>query len=232
MQVGIIAEGWSDVAVIRNILKGWLGIDKSETRPLLPENQTDETSRHEMRRDHFSNWTLVKQSCLNGEHHTKFLEIQEEEHFVIVHLDTDMRKEIGFDVHLPESVEDQAGMQELIGNVEGRLREWLRPEFAEKTVLAIAVQETEAWVLTVYSDHPETGHFPAAKEQLQKEIKSTNLLSKKEKQEILRAQDRHVEYSLLSYGLRKRKYLEKATKQNLSLAHFCNQLEAFRPTED
>ncbi len=231
MQVGIIAEGWSDVAVIRNILKGWLGVDKSDTQPLLPGNQVDETSRHTMEKNEFSNWTLVKQACISGEHHSKFLEFQEEGDFVVVHLDTDMRKEIGFDVPLPVQVNEVTTMDELISNVEGKLRGWLKPEFASKTVFAIAVEETEAWILTLFSTENETGLQPSAKEHLFRTFQKSTTKSKTEKQEILRATDPHIQYTLLSYDLRKRKELVRATKRNRSLALFCEGLSAFAEEE-
>ncbi len=227
MQVGIIAEGWSDVAVIRNILKGLLGIDKFDTISLLPNNQVDETFPHMMGKDQFSNWTLVRQSCMSGEHHSKFIEAQKEEHFLIVHLDTDMRKEIGFDVHLPETVTNHSDIDELVGNVVGKLREWLKPEFASKTVFAIAVEETEAWILALYSDAGETGFQASVKEHLQKVLNKTTYLSRKEKQAIFSTKDRHIAYTLMSYGLRKKKNLDKCMTRNRSLAHFCNSLTQF-----
>ena len=46
MRVGIIAEGRADLAVILNILKGRLGVDRSQVQPLRPEYDQDETDLH------------------------------------------------------------------------------------------------------------------------------------------------------------------------------------------
>ena len=46
MRVGIIAEGWSDVALLQNVLKGVFGLSASDTSPLRPELHTDETDRN------------------------------------------------------------------------------------------------------------------------------------------------------------------------------------------
>lgn len=215
------------MAVIRNILKGWLGIDKSDTRSLLPENQVDETALHAMEKGHFSNWTLVKEACISGEHHSKFFQIQADEHLVIVHLDTDTRKEIGYEVHLPDEVSNTEHLDQLIENVSGKLREWLSPEHASKTVFAIAVEETEAWVFTLYSESHETGFHPSVKESLWKAIHATNQITKTEKKDILRSNDRHHQYALMSYRFRKKKILADSMKRNSSLAAFCEALTPY-----
>jgi hypothetical protein len=51
MRAGIIGEGPSDLAVIKNILKGWLGLSSSDIEPLLPNDQYDETALHTMRKE-------------------------------------------------------------------------------------------------------------------------------------------------------------------------------------
>lgn len=43
MYIGIIAEGKGDLAVITNILKGKLSVDKSDVEYLQPELDFDET---------------------------------------------------------------------------------------------------------------------------------------------------------------------------------------------
>jgi hypothetical protein len=43
MKVGIVAEGPADVAVIRNILKGKLGVEGTDARAIRPKLAEDKT---------------------------------------------------------------------------------------------------------------------------------------------------------------------------------------------
>ena len=228
MRAGIIGEGPSDLAVIKNILKGALGMSSSEIEPLLPNDQYDETALHTMRQAQHSNWTLVKQACIEGQLHEDFYAQSEENQFVIVHIDTDMRKEIGFEVHLPNAIADEGTYLELLGNVQDRLGEWLGHN-AGRTTYAIAVEETDAWILTLYSDAQETGLLVNPKAKLDRYLNDT--LSKKERNAMFGSKEKAVEYDEKSKPFRKAKTLKDCMKRNRSLAHFCNQLERFRPIE-
>lgn len=64
MRIGVIAEGFADIAVIKAIVKKLLGLDGAALRVLRPEEAFDETDLQAM---NFSNWSLVFESCKNEE---------------------------------------------------------------------------------------------------------------------------------------------------------------------
>jgi hypothetical protein len=70
MRVGVIADGFADVNVIKAILKKIAGIDGSEVRLLRPQEQLDETDLNEL---NFSSWQLVFESCKDEEKLSAFL---------------------------------------------------------------------------------------------------------------------------------------------------------------
>ena len=76
MKVGIIAEGFADIAIIRAILKKLKGIDGSDILNVRPEDQTDET---ELNEKNFSNWTLVLKECANSGSLSDFFDMFEED---------------------------------------------------------------------------------------------------------------------------------------------------------
>ena len=94
MKIGVICEGHTDRAVIRNILKGLKGIDSSQIVALRPDNSLDETDLSLMTADNFSNWSLVKAECENQDKIDRFLSIEGHD-FVIIHIDADCSDEYG-----------------------------------------------------------------------------------------------------------------------------------------
>ena len=100
MFIGIIAEGKSDLAVITNILKGKLGADGSEVQYLQPELDYDETDLHKMSVEQFSNWALVRETCIQKRKLSDFFSI-DEERFIIIQIDTAEAGEIHYDVERP-----------------------------------------------------------------------------------------------------------------------------------
>lgn len=66
MKVGIIAEGKADQAVIANILKALIDIDRSDLHFIQPEHYLDETDLQNSKNT-FSNWELVFKECSEKE---------------------------------------------------------------------------------------------------------------------------------------------------------------------
>ncbi len=227
MRVGVIAEGRSDAAVITNILKGKLNISKSDIQYLVPEFEYDETSLYQMRQEQFSNWTVVKQNCLNSEKISNFIDIFESERFVVIHIDADTRKEVGYDVNEPITVNNIEDIEDLHRNISKKFKEWLNNNLIDRISLAIAIQEIDSWILTVFSNK-ETGLFINAKERLIRIINDPNRFSKKEKQKIFSLNDdKYEQYNLLSQEFRKPKMLNQFIDNNASLKLFYNDLERF-----
>ena len=93
MRVAIFAEGRSDQAVIQNILKGSLGIDRDDILLIFPENFYDETDLHSTDINKFSNWTIVKNECETRERISTFFDIELSDAFAIIQIDTAERFE-------------------------------------------------------------------------------------------------------------------------------------------
>src|SRR6185312_14287635 len=150
MKIGIVAEGPADVAVISNILRGKLGIEGKDILPIRPDLSADETDLHERREETFSNWELVKRECVERARIEAFLVPFEDERLVVVHIDTAEAGLRGYDVEKPRDRDgDYAGA--LRRRVVEAIDRWLDGRFAGRVRHAVAVEETDAWVLTLYS---------------------------------------------------------------------------------
>ena len=222
MFIGIIAEGKSDLAVITNILRGKSGIDGSEVQYLQPELDYDETDLHKMSADQFSNWALVRETCIQKRKLSDFFSI-DEERFIIIQIDTAEAGEIHYDVERPAKHNNLNYSQELRNNVINKINEWLENQFSEQVFYAIAIEEIEAWVLTIYTDKQvDTCRFTNPKEELYRTL--NRKFSKKQKK-ILSLKDELIKSDKLSRGFRKSKILNKCIALNESLNLFCESLE-------
>jgi hypothetical protein len=93
MQVGVIAEGWSDQAVIANIVKGKFGIDHALITFIQPEFYYDETDLQsggyqQMARNEFGGCVLVKNHCTEKRSTEEFISDFEEERPIVIQIDT------------------------------------------------------------------------------------------------------------------------------------------------
>lgn len=228
MRVGIIAEGPSDVAVLRNILKGAIGLDSEFTTPLRPELHRDETDLHAEGR--FSNWELVKAECVAGVKIDEFLAspIDDGPRWVLIHIDAAEAAEYGVPRSADRGGEDITALCEAIAT---RLREWLAHRAAGPIELAIAVEETDAWVLPLYRAEP-TDRLPNVKERLRREL--GRVLNDKERKRILAyvETDKYRFGAEVSSPLRKRKDLARCERLNASLERLVAALRARAPQLD
>jgi hypothetical protein len=223
MRVGIISEGRSDAAVLTNILKGQLNIDRSNISYLGPELEYDETTLHQMRLEQYSNWTIVKQNCENRDKISDFFDFFDDDRFLIVHIDSDMRNEIGFEVREPSEIKTIDDICLLRQNVIKKLEEWLNHQYMGKIIFAIAIQEIDSWILAIHSNK-ETGFSPNAKERLNRFFNGPSL-SKKERQKIYALETNKLEqYELLSSDFRKKNKLNSIATNNISLKLFIDDL--------
>jgi len=223
MRVGIISEGRSDAAVLTNILKGQLNIDRSNISYLVPELEYDETTLHQMRLEQYSNWTIVKQNCENRDKISDYFDFFDDDRFLIVHIDSDMRNEIGFEVREPSEIKTIDDICSLRQNVIQKLEEWLNHKCIGKTVFAVAIQEIDAWILAIHSNK-ETGFLPNTKERLKRVLNDPSF-PKREKQKIFALEDdKFKQYELLSSDFRKKNKLNSIATNNISLKLFIDDL--------
>src|SRR5262249_54304232 len=143
------AEGVTDQAVVENILHGFFGGDDdlvvNHVQP--PRDATPKGVPAP------GGWTLVFRSLKAGDH-KKALQLND---FVVVHIDTDVSEDPGFDVS--HRAEDGRALrpEELIEQVKARLVAAMDAEFyarhAARFVFAIAVDAIECWLLPLlYED--------------------------------------------------------------------------------
>jgi len=221
MKIGIIAEGPGDVAVLANILRGKLGIDGKDILPIRPELSADETDLHERREETFSNWALVKRECVERAKIEAFLTPFEGERLVVIHVDTAEAGLAGYDVERPRPG-DGAYADELRRRVVEAINRWLDGHFIAEVRHAVAVEETDAWVLTLFSNKDTASH-PDPKKALHRALNKPNVLSDKERRRIFQLRA-FAFYDELSRPFRKARELERCAGRNRSLQLFVDSL--------
>lgn len=226
MRVGVVSEGRADFAVVRNLLKAALDLDAADVQSIRPDLQTDETSRHAPGARTFSNWALVREECEQWAAIEAYLdESLDEPRLVVVHVDTAECHLPGFDVARPDrTAEGYVGACH--GAVLAALRGWTQGRRDAQLVGAVAVEETDAWLLAHYAPErgEDTGALPNPKERLQRAIERTNALSDRERESLQRERNTLTRYHRLSEPLRKPKALRAALAHNASLARFVEHL--------
>ena len=163
MKVGIVAEGPADIAVIRNILKGKLGVEVKDTQTLRPRLNEDTTDLAERRAapfrpqapEEYSNWSLVLEECrARGKIEDFLLNPIAGERLVVIHIDTAEAHLPGYDIDRPDRKVHDYG-DRLRALVAAKLDALLGPELIAGIRYAIAIEETEAWVLTIHEDQDD-----------------------------------------------------------------------------
>lgn len=231
--VGIFAEGRGDLAVITNILKGSLNIDRADIRYELPKYDRDQTDLSVMPEEQYSSWTVVKKVCQEREKIDRFFDNPiEQGAFIVVHLDTAERHREDYNVTGPtknSGLELKQYCNLLRMSVINKVDEWLENSYPNKIAYAIAIEETDAWVLTIYDKgNKDTSTHQNPKELLNKELNRALT----DKQKTLLRTKTFEKYNQLSSDFRKKRKLAVYMEKNESLKLFCGSLEAFGSSVD
>lgn len=220
MRVGVIAEGFADVNVIKAILRKIAGVDGSEVRLLRPQEQMDETDLNEL---NFSNWQLVFNSCQDEDKLSAFFEEIEGDAILIVHIDTAERGMIGYDISEPQrtGATDFAVYSEQVRvQVIQKLRMLLPTKYHQFVAYAIAVEETDAWLIPLF----ETGVKDSASHVKAKETLSKLVgRDKKRQKDYTDTSKKSLNYRGLGKLLAKN--LSVCRARNKSLDLFCLEIE-------
>jgi len=227
--IGIISEGPSDHAVIGNVLKGTLKIDlNTQVQYLSPELYADETelNKGELNILSFGGWTSVKRQCIEKEVINRFFEeysLVSDNLALVIQIDTAERNLINYEVIDPQKTKNQNYSENLRKNIIIKINEWLNHPY-ENLFYAIAIEETEAWLLALYEKKKnDTSEYNKPKEECLEKVLPRVLKSKEKK--VLSYKDEFIKYGNLSRKLRKPKELTKARTKNKSLDLFCLSLE-------
>jgi hypothetical protein len=223
MRIGIIAEGPGDLAVITNILKGWLDLDREHIQFLRPEYNQDETDLHAQPEARFSNWEIVKSECLSYSRIAEFLNSPlDEERLVVIQIDAAECELSNYGVSRPKTLPGAEHAEELRASIAAKLGEWLGGRGDGCLRYAIAVEETDAWLLTLFWPR-ETSTPRDPKKSLKQELRRPNRLSARDLKRFFQQAEFH-QYNELSKPLRKRKGLQDCMKRNKSLQLFLESL--------
>lgn len=238
MRVGIIAEGRTDFAVVANILQGKLGVARHKLTPLRPRfalDETDRAGRGVPDADSFSNYETVLAEC--SAPHEKLLDFLDTQilgpRFVVVHIDTDRCDAPGFGVARPEKKPKAAGESysaTLRERVAARLDALLGPELRRQVCLAVAVEETEAWILTLWdaADLRDTGLRGNPKKYLMEKVVG-DAMGKQPPRPRAKGETEHDYFDFLSAGFRDAAVLVACGGRSQSLAAFLGELNERLP---
>lgn len=220
MRIGVIAEGHADIAVIKAILKTLINIDGSDIYPIRPKEQYDETDLNEL---NFSNWNLVLKSCNDNNLLQSFFDIIAEEAVLIIQIDTAERGEKGYDIPTPlrSKNTDWKQYSEIVRTaVKNKIASILPTKYHEKVIYAIAIEETDAWLIPLFDNSviEDTAQYANPKERLHKII---GKIDKKKK--YINTHKKDLDYIIIGKDFRKG--LEKCRKSNKSLDTFCSEVE-------
>lgn len=220
MRIGVIAEGFADVTIIKAILKKIAGIDGSEVRMIRPQEQLDETDLNEL---NFSSWQLVFDSCKDENILSAFFDEIESEALLIVHVDTAERGLKGYDISDPQrsgAVDFAAYSEQVRIQVAQKLEELLPSRFCQHIAYAIAVEETDAWLIPLFENSStDSASHVRAKETLSKLIGK----DKKRQKEYVDTSKKSLDYKRLGKLLVKN--LSKCRERSKSLDLFCMDVE-------
>lgn len=245
MKVGVVAEGPSDVAVLLNVLHGKLGVERRDIVPIRPELTTDETDLSAKRKaggykapskKSFSNWQIVLEECQSRTSLTDFVDSPiDEPRLLVVQIDSAEAHLPGFDVDRPDQGSKDY-VEEMRARVVAKLSSLLGEDLAAQTRFAVAVEEIDAWVLTLYttSEDPDTGLVKNPKRKLEFLLSSPKAAREKPRspspRKASRDQDRPTKrtqfdlYDELSAPLREADTLATSAARNKSLRLFVDSL--------
>ncbi|WP_040497121.1 hypothetical protein [Fulvivirga imtechensis] len=211
MKIGIICEGHTDRAVIANILKGLKGIDSSQIVPLRPDNSKDETDLSTNPIDSFGGWHAVKEECENRQKISRFLSIEGQD-IIIVQIDSAESD----DYEVSKPVKDNNYSTVLRQKIIEKIRAWLNNEFQDDLIYAVAIEEIEAWVLTIY-DTKNSANSADPKAKLNRVLAGRRIKYNHDWEGFLSISDQFSKRKNFTKG--------KYPNYNQSLADFCQDVE-------
>lgn len=220
MRVGLVTEGRGDLAVLVNILKGKLGLDREDVQFIRPEYDMDETDVHDQAEALRGGWGRVKRECVERGRIREFVDNAiDDEILVVIQIDTAEAHEKGYDVERPRR-DDPDYAAVLRQRVVERINAWLDGEGVERVRYAVAVEETEAWVLTIFSAK-DTAMYGDPKKKL-KEVVNKDKSDKERKQHFQLKE--YAQADALTRPFRKLRDLEQFAERNRSLRLFVDSL--------
>ncbi|EIJ43631.1 hypothetical protein BegalDRAFT_2796 [Beggiatoa alba B18LD] len=210
LKVGIIAEGTTDQAVLINILKGALNVQREDIVLIRPELKFDKTDFANLRQ--LGGWESVKRDCEDGEAIRIFFESElvDEQRILIIQVDTAELQ------HTHDKTNTITYCQTLRDEVINTIKTWLSFS-CERFYYAVCIEEMDAWILPLY--------------QARDSVKSAK--PKEKLCAVLKGKYREDDkcYKEISNDFRKLKNLQACYPHNESLHLFIESLQALPANE-
>lgn len=212
----LVTEGPTDHAILNNILLGYF---KRQREPAVHREHPDPQSEAS-----FGGWTLLFKYLRDK----KFRQAFQLNRFLIIHVDTDVSEERGFDV--PHQNENGSlSVAKLVENVIERLRKEIGEQdlatYAGRFIFAIAVHQTECWVLPLWFSDAHARKTTGCVETLGHCLNLRERLKQKSLPWI-RAEEKNARsYDEASRDFRKTDILHGPGRRNPSLALFLDDLD-------
>jgi hypothetical protein len=163
---------------------------------------------------------LVRSECEDGRLIAEFLDSPiDEDRLVVIHIDADECHLPGYDVPRPPP-DHPDPVPELRAHIVAAIDRWLGAIAGDRIHHAVAVEETDAWVLAIHVG-PDTAHLANVKKRLERHINDT--VAERDRKPLFQKTFYH-RYAELSRPLRKRKTLTEAATRNASLRAFVDRL--------
>lgn len=238
IRIGVIAEGKGDIAVIETIVEAVCGLEIVSLPPSLRFDATrknDPEYIREYNEGTHGGKSRIKTYCEEGTEFKKFAAVNPDAHIIfILHLDTaEIEENPYWGIHRPLKPQAKDKLDEyaeqLCAAVIEKMKEWLNGHLDNyQFIFAIAVEEIDAWVLTLY-ENTNTVKYGDPKERLDRIPKK---LSKDEKNELSISEARKM--SVLSKNFKELKNIKKGEiylNRNISLRRFCESLLPYKKSE-
>ncbi len=152
MRIGIIAEGGADQMVLRNIFRSF-GIDGSDIIDIKPSLAKDENDENNPNERTIGTLQGVKKACLPYEGRRYYFERAlnfQSVDYIVIHLDTAEIDSQDFAFIKPTKQTNPNYSTELRQKVIDLIDGWLENTYKNQLFYAVAIEEIEAWCLTIF----------------------------------------------------------------------------------
>jgi hypothetical protein len=209
---GLITEGATDQAVLRNILLGYFNDPDLTIRELQPS--LDETDASQMTA--FGGWYNVFLYCKSDYLKGAF----EQNDFLIIQIDTDCSHQQHFDVPAVKGEAIEVFVERVKNRFKSVISTQLGADFSElyahRIIFAIAVDEIECWFLPLFYTDKTQSAINNCLYKLNQKLPVNNKINPQNKDKRL--------YQRISKDFMKAKVLQQAHSKNPSFKIFMDEL--------
>jgi hypothetical protein len=164
MNIALITEGVSEHRILRHTVERYLAeIDDISVNQIEPEINP------QGKQATYGGWLNVLNVCNTN----KFREILSFNDCIVVQIDTDVCEEVHFDVSRTENSvlkTDDVLHLEVINRILSSIPAEEQPEFKDKIIYAICINETECWLLPLYYSNNDKCKTTGCIKKLNKEL--------------------------------------------------------------